>query len=195
MPPEVAADKARKWQVGMVHGSFAVPGHFDNDEVTFTEAEVAASKLDYLALGHWHSFREGRAGKTVWAYSGAPEPVALKIKARVGGVFTMVNSRLGGIIPQGGLWRIQQRPDQFHAGIAGRGTSPLHPGQAFTLVRQRRREAQGREENRRYLLRLPARIGGDLRGGAAARAERPGRSRAPRRLERLVQRQESSQLP
>ena len=63
-----------------------------------------------------------------------PESIALKIKARVGGVFTMVNSRLGGIIPQGGLWRIQQRPDQFHAGIAGRGTSPLHPGQAFTTA-------------------------------------------------------------
>ncbi len=47
------------------------------DEVTFTDQEVAASGLDYLALGHWHSFREGRAGRTAWAYSGAPEPVAL----------------------------------------------------------------------------------------------------------------------
>jgi DNA repair exonuclease SbcCD nuclease subunit len=65
------------WHVGMVHGSLAVPGRFDADEVTFTEQEVAASHLDYLALGHWHSFREGRAGRTAWAYSGAPEPVAL----------------------------------------------------------------------------------------------------------------------
>ena len=61
----------------MVHGSLAVPGRFDADEVMFTEQEVAQSGLDYLALGHWHSFREGRAGRTVWAYSGAPEPVAL----------------------------------------------------------------------------------------------------------------------
>jgi len=68
---------ARNWQIGMVHGSMAVPGRFDTDEVSFTEQEVAASNLDYLALGHWHSFREGKAGKTVWAYSGAPEPVAL----------------------------------------------------------------------------------------------------------------------
>jgi DNA repair protein SbcD/Mre11 len=65
------------WQVGMVHGSLAVPGRFESDEVSFTDQEVAASGLDYLALGHWHSFREGRAGRTVWAYSGAPEPVAL----------------------------------------------------------------------------------------------------------------------
>jgi exonuclease SbcD len=63
--------------VGMVHGSFPIPGKFDQDEVLFTDADVAASGLDYLALGHWHSFREGRAGNTAWAYSGAPEPVAL----------------------------------------------------------------------------------------------------------------------
>src|SRR4051794_5699994 len=68
---------ARNWQVGMVHGSFAVPGRFESDDVSFTDADVAQSGLDYLALGHWHSFREGRAGKTAWAYSGAPEPVAL----------------------------------------------------------------------------------------------------------------------
>jgi DNA repair exonuclease SbcCD nuclease subunit len=61
----------------MIHGSLAVPGKFDQDEVMFTDPEVAASGLDYLALGHWHSFREGRAGNTTWAYSGAPEPVAL----------------------------------------------------------------------------------------------------------------------
>lgn len=76
----VSADEranSRSWQVGMVHGSFAVPGRFDADEVSFTEQEVAASNLDYLALGHWHSFRQGRAGNTAWAYSGAPEPVAL----------------------------------------------------------------------------------------------------------------------
>lgn len=69
--------KPGTWQVGMIHGSLAIPSKFDQDDVLFTEAEVAASGLDYLALGHWHSFREGRAGKTTWAYSGAPEPVAL----------------------------------------------------------------------------------------------------------------------
>ncbi|HYI23032.1 MAG TPA: DNA repair exonuclease, partial [Candidatus Limnocylindrales bacterium] len=66
-----------KWKVGMVHGSFAVPGRFDQDEVSFTDAEVGASGLDYLALGHWHSFREGRANGVAWAYAGAPDLVAL----------------------------------------------------------------------------------------------------------------------
>jgi len=69
--------KGRNWTVGMVHGSLAVPGKVDQDEVIFTEKEVAQSGLDYLALGHWHSFREGRAGETTWAYAGSPEPVAV----------------------------------------------------------------------------------------------------------------------
>jgi len=33
--------------------------------------------LDYLAMGHWHSAVEGRAGSVTYAYSGAPEPVAV----------------------------------------------------------------------------------------------------------------------
>jgi hypothetical protein len=45
--------------------------------VVFTEDEIAGTGLDYLALGHWHSAVEGRAGNVSYAYSGAPEPVAV----------------------------------------------------------------------------------------------------------------------
>jgi len=76
-PAPGAGRSGHNWQIGMVHGSLAVPGKVEQDEVIFTEKEVAESGLDYLALGHWHSFREGRAGATTWAYSGAPEPVAV----------------------------------------------------------------------------------------------------------------------
>jgi DNA repair exonuclease SbcCD nuclease subunit len=69
--------RAKNWLIGMIHGSVAVPGRFEQDEVLVTEQEIADSGLDYLALGHWHSFREARAGRTTYAYSGAPEPVAL----------------------------------------------------------------------------------------------------------------------
>jgi DNA repair exonuclease SbcCD nuclease subunit len=65
------------WKIGMVHGSLLIPGRTDSDEVVFTEEEIAKSGLDYLALGHWHSAVEGRAGKVTYAYSGAPEPVAV----------------------------------------------------------------------------------------------------------------------
>lgn len=69
-------DKAA-WHVGMVHGSLAIPDRTDRDEVVVTKEEIAATGLDYLALGHWHSVQRGRAGTTTYAYSGAPEPVAV----------------------------------------------------------------------------------------------------------------------
>ncbi len=71
------ADDRASWKVGMIHGSRQIPGVVDGDEVFFTDAEIAASGLDYLALGHWHSFSSGRCGDTTWAYAGAPEPVAV----------------------------------------------------------------------------------------------------------------------
>ena len=61
----------------MVHGSIAIPGKTDRDEVVITSDEIANSRLDYLALGHWHSTQQGRAGAVAYAYAGAPEAVAL----------------------------------------------------------------------------------------------------------------------
>ncbi|HEX4897790.1 MAG TPA: DNA repair exonuclease [Candidatus Limnocylindrales bacterium] len=72
-----AASPGATWQVGLVHGSIAIPGQTTGAEVVITTDEIAATHLDYLALGHWHSTSRGKAGTTVYAYSGAPEPVAL----------------------------------------------------------------------------------------------------------------------
>ncbi|MEO8570862.1 MAG: DNA repair exonuclease [Chloroflexota bacterium] len=72
-----AAATAATWRVGLVHGSISIPGKTDRDEVVITTEEIAASGLDYLALGHWHSTQRGKAGNVQYAYSGAPEPVAL----------------------------------------------------------------------------------------------------------------------
>jgi DNA repair exonuclease SbcCD nuclease subunit len=74
---DAGSDSRGTWKIGMVHGSLAIPGRTDADEVVFTEEEIAQTKLDYLALGHWHSAVEGRAGSVTYAYSGAPEPVAV----------------------------------------------------------------------------------------------------------------------
>ena len=72
-----AAGASETWRIGMIHGSLLVPGRTDADEVVFSAEEVAASGLDYLALGHWHSAQSGTAGKVRYAYPGAPEPVAV----------------------------------------------------------------------------------------------------------------------
>ena len=73
----LAIEPAVTWHIGMVHGSISIPGKTDRDDVVITMDEIAASGLDYLALGHWHSAQNGKAGTVEYAYSGAPEPVAL----------------------------------------------------------------------------------------------------------------------
>ena len=72
-----AAESRGRWRVAMIHGSMFIPGKVEQDDVIFASTEVAASGLDYLALGHWHSWLTGQAGTTTWAYPGAPEPLAL----------------------------------------------------------------------------------------------------------------------
>jgi DNA repair exonuclease SbcCD nuclease subunit len=74
---DVHNDDRAAWHIGLLHASIAIEGKTDRDEVVITTDEIAGSGLDYLALGHWHSSSKGKAGKTTWAYSGAPEPIAL----------------------------------------------------------------------------------------------------------------------
>ena len=72
-----AVDAPATWRIGMVHGSIAIPGKTERDDVVITTEEMAATGLDYLALGHWHSAQQARAGTVSYAYAGAPEAVAL----------------------------------------------------------------------------------------------------------------------
>jgi len=74
--PEAATGRTA-WRIGVIHGSISIPGKTEHDEVVITTEEIASSGLDYLALGHWHSTQTGKAGGVTYAYSGAPEPVAL----------------------------------------------------------------------------------------------------------------------
>jgi len=70
-------DPPATWRIGMVHGSIAIPGKTERDDVVITTEEIAATGFDYLALGHWHSAQQSRAGGVTYAYAGAPEAVAL----------------------------------------------------------------------------------------------------------------------
>lgn len=65
------------YRIAMIHGAIAIPGKTDRDDVVITTEEIAASGLDYVALGHWHSAQQARAGTVAYAYAGAPEPIAL----------------------------------------------------------------------------------------------------------------------
>ncbi len=93
---DAAADDRATWHVGLIHGSLHIPERTEHDEVVFTSEEVAASHLDYVALGHWHSTQRGRAGATLWAYSGAPEPVAIDQDRAGSALLVTLEERDGG---------------------------------------------------------------------------------------------------
>jgi exonuclease SbcD len=69
----VLADDRARWHVAMVHGTLVTGSDDRTDDVRFTTEEVAASGLDYLALGHGHGWATARAGGTTWADPGAVE--------------------------------------------------------------------------------------------------------------------------
>jgi DNA repair exonuclease SbcCD nuclease subunit len=74
---DARAEIRATWRIGMIHGALSIPGRTDGDEVVIDAEEISTSGLDYLALGHWHSTLTARAGDVRYAYSGAPEPVAV----------------------------------------------------------------------------------------------------------------------
>src|SRR4051812_36802796 len=53
--PGIADGLPGRWKVGLFHAALAIPGRTDGDDVVITADEIAASGLDYVALGHWHA--------------------------------------------------------------------------------------------------------------------------------------------
>lgn len=72
----LAPDAASRYNVAMIHGSLPMPGLTDDSgEDPIDPEAVAASGMDYVALGHWHGVAEHRFGSVVAAYPGSPEPL------------------------------------------------------------------------------------------------------------------------
>lgn len=63
------------FHVGMIHCSINIAGRMQNDTGTLDRNAIGSSGLDYLALGHWHSFQDFSQGRTAACYSGSPEPI------------------------------------------------------------------------------------------------------------------------
>ena len=64
-----------KFHVGMAHCSMRRPDIAPNEPMLLGQDEIGTSGLDYLALGHWHSFQDLSQGNTKACYSGSPEPI------------------------------------------------------------------------------------------------------------------------
>ena len=59
------------WRIGLAHGYYINRGGTSFSSL-ITPEEIAASRFDYLALGHVHVFSEIKHGSTLAAYPGSP---------------------------------------------------------------------------------------------------------------------------
>ena len=71
-------DDTGGWRVGLTHANFEVPDLVEEDTYIVTRPQVADSALDYLALGHLHSYSDRSSGGVVARYCGSPEMVRLQ---------------------------------------------------------------------------------------------------------------------
>lgn len=69
-----------KLHVGMAHCSLRVEGVIEKETMLVDKSEISGSGFDYLALGHWHSFRDCSQGATKAFYCGSPEPIYMDQK-------------------------------------------------------------------------------------------------------------------
>lgn len=71
------ADAAAAFNVGVVHASVRL-GHLrGGDEPMLSPEAIAATGMDYLALGHWHRGGDYSNGGVTALYSGSPEITAI----------------------------------------------------------------------------------------------------------------------
>jgi DNA repair exonuclease SbcCD nuclease subunit len=63
------------FHIGAAHGSLWIGGGKTAFDFPITRREVEHSGMDYLALGHWHRFRQEQVGGTTMVYPGIPQPL------------------------------------------------------------------------------------------------------------------------
>ncbi|MDO8587787.1 MAG: DNA repair exonuclease [Armatimonadota bacterium] len=64
---------ATRWEVAMAHGSAVIPGKVENADFPIEPEEVKSTGLDYIALGHWHTWGDYSAGAVKAIYPGSLE--------------------------------------------------------------------------------------------------------------------------
>ncbi len=65
------------FNIGVVHAALQLGSLMNTTEPVLTPQEVADSRVDYLALGHWHRFGDYSTGGVMALYCGSPEILAV----------------------------------------------------------------------------------------------------------------------
>ena len=63
-----------RYNVALAHGSLLMPGTLDDYPIA--PSDLSAAAMDYVALGHWHTYRDCPTPRGKACYSGPPELLA-----------------------------------------------------------------------------------------------------------------------
>lgn len=77
---DISPQKGTAVHVAMVHGSLEIPGKVERDGATFTPREIEKSRMNYIAMGHWHSYGDYSVHQTKACYCGSPEAIDIDQK-------------------------------------------------------------------------------------------------------------------
>lgn len=102
--------KESNFHVGMAHCSIKTEGFIERDSMILDRKEIASSGLDYLALGHWHSFQNYSQGNTKAYYCGSPEPIYMDQKGAGSAIMVSVYGK--GDIKVDRIWVGSKRFDE-----------------------------------------------------------------------------------
>jgi len=69
-----------KFHIALIHGSMKISEKVKEDGAIFTLEEVESSGMNYIAMGHWHSFADYSRGRTKACYCGSPEALDIHQK-------------------------------------------------------------------------------------------------------------------
>jgi DNA repair exonuclease SbcCD nuclease subunit len=71
-------DDETRYHIAMAHGEMAIEGKFSGDYFPVEPREIAASGMNYVALGHWHRYADFSQGAIKAFYCGAPETISFE---------------------------------------------------------------------------------------------------------------------
>ena len=87
--------------VAVVHASIEIPGKSNPEDYLVTPDDIAKSKMDYVAMGHWHKRGDYSSGGVAAWYSGAPETLKFSEANGAGDVLLVeIHNRKAAVEPR-----------------------------------------------------------------------------------------------
>lgn len=77
--------------IGIAHGSLSIPGKFQENDFPIALDAATRLGLDYLALGHWHSFYVHNDKRTV--YAGTHEPTGFDSQSKGAAAYVTIKAK------------------------------------------------------------------------------------------------------